>query len=126
MRLFDGARDLSGGRWRRTLYTTRRDWPAAQPQHERRKYLRDGVLWKFAGFGGYGRETLDLARCLNPAGFGPQVPASRKRLSGHPLDTRPPLRREMADPRPIETVPRYLAFLASEFPRENAGPAWAR
>ena len=44
---------------------------AVQGQHERRKYLHDGVLWKFSGLGHYGREKLQRARELT--GFIPQV-----------------------------------------------------
>ncbi len=64
--LFEGATDLSGGKWRE-IYGL---WPAVNPQHERRKYLRGGGLHKFAGYGRYGREKLERAGRLN--GFTPQ------------------------------------------------------
>jgi hypothetical protein len=56
-----GARDLSGGLWREVLVSE----VAVQPQHERRKYLHDGVLWKFCGLGAYGRAKIKRARELN-------------------------------------------------------------
>jgi hypothetical protein len=42
-----------------------------QPQHERRKYLRGDRLYKFAGYGRYGREKL--ARAERLAGWIPPV-----------------------------------------------------
>jgi hypothetical protein len=65
--LFDDAADLSGGKWRR-LRGVR---PAVQPQHERRKYLRGDRLYKFAGYGRYGRQKL--ARAERLAGWIPPV-----------------------------------------------------
>src|SRR6185312_3094182 len=79
------VRDLSGGLWRGVL--RERDAPA-WPEHERRKFLIDCPLTgagprvgggraiaKFAGFGPYGRATLERARRLAEAGFGPPVVA---------------------------------------------------
>jgi hypothetical protein len=104
--LFEGARDLSGGKWREI----RGIWPAVQPQHERRKYLRDDRLHKFAGYGRYGREKLDRAGRLN--GFTPQP----CRLEHGFLETK------WEDGRParltddlIRHAARYLAFIGREF-----------
>jgi hypothetical protein len=38
--------------------------PPVQPQHERRKYLYEGRLWKFAGLGQFGRTKLERAQRL--------------------------------------------------------------
>jgi hypothetical protein len=64
---FDDAKDLSGGQWR----DVRRIRPAVQPQHERRKYLRGDRLYKFAGYGRYGRAKLERAERLS--GYIPPV-----------------------------------------------------
>jgi hypothetical protein len=64
-----GARDLSGGQWRDLLGI---DVPV-NPQHERRKYLYDGRLYKFSGLGAYGRRKLERGRELAEAGFTPRV-----------------------------------------------------
>jgi hypothetical protein len=67
LHLFDDAEDLSAGNWRRL----RRARTAVQPQHERRKYLRGDRLYKFAGYGRYGRRKL--ARAERLAGWIPPV-----------------------------------------------------
>ena len=41
------ARDISGGLWRKLMYRSELEYPAVQPQHERRKYLAEERLWKF-------------------------------------------------------------------------------
>jgi hypothetical protein len=64
-----GARDLSGGKWREIVCC---DVPV-QPQHERRKYLHRGRLYKFAGLAHYGRAKLERGRELASAGFTPPV-----------------------------------------------------
>jgi hypothetical protein len=61
--VFGQCRDLSGGKWRALTG----HWPAVQPQHERRKYLRDGDLCKFAGYGRYGRAKRERAAALGHA-----------------------------------------------------------
>ncbi|HYO82014.1 MAG TPA: hypothetical protein VES20_11465, partial [Bryobacteraceae bacterium] len=55
-----GARDLSGGAWREVVGL---DVPV-QPSHERRKYLHEGRLLKFAGLGRYGESKLRRAHAL--------------------------------------------------------------
>ncbi len=67
------GQDISGGRWRQALGRG-----AATPvwgEHERLKYLCDGgrTLAKFAGWGGYGRETRERARRLAAGGWGPEL-----------------------------------------------------
>lgn len=66
---FPDFQDLSGGEWRAVNGVA----VAVHPQHERRKYLRDGTLQKFAGYGRYGRAKLVRSQVL--ARFVPQ-PAS--------------------------------------------------
>lgn len=114
--LFTAARDLSGGCWRGQFWSVEDDYPAVQPQHERRKYLRDGRLYKFAGLGRYGRHAFDRARALAAAGFAPPALGLDKGflempwLAGRPVSPG-------AAPEPLrETMARYLAFLRAEFP----------
>ncbi len=57
---FPEGTDYSGGAWREALGIR----AAVQPQHERRKYLVGDRLYKFAGFGRYGRAALERARAL--------------------------------------------------------------
>ena len=61
--------------------------PAVQPQHERRKYLRGDRLYKFAGYGRYGREKL--ARAERLAGWIPPVLGLERGFLVHALGRRP-------------------------------------
>jgi hypothetical protein len=120
MNLFPGARDLSAGNWRALLFTNERDYPAVQPQHERRKYLRDGTLYKFAGLGRYGVATLHRACRLASAGFAPAVEGlengflATRWCPGRPLSAR------AVDSGLLEMMARYLAFRRAEFPADTA------
>jgi hypothetical protein len=129
LRLFDGAVDLSGGRWR-TLQPS----PApVHPQHERRKYLREGLLYKFAGYGRYGRAKLERAARL--AAFIPPVVG----LEDGFLVSRWVEGRFVRPSRAfVEHAAKYLAHIAREFAtgeaadveglarmiEVNAGRAW--
>ncbi|HEX5385267.1 MAG TPA: HAD-IIIA family hydrolase [Gemmatimonadales bacterium] len=74
--------DLSAGAWRRRLIPDARDWPAVQPQHERRKYLdiasagggKVGArhLLRFAGLGRFGARRLERAQALSAMGWSPE------------------------------------------------------
>jgi hypothetical protein len=103
---FDDAADLSGGKWRESL----RRWPAVQPQHERRKYLRGDRLYKFAGYGRYGREKLERAAHLD--GWIPPVLGLEdgflmtRWVEGKAVRTNAAF---------VEHAARYLAHIAREF-----------
>jgi hypothetical protein len=60
LRRFEDADDLSAGKWRERRHIR----PPVQPQHERRKYLRGDILYKFSGYGRYGRAKLERAERL--------------------------------------------------------------
>lgn len=72
----DDAIEISAGAWRATLGVPN-PWPAAHPQHERRKYLtpQHDAIVRFAGLGAYGRSTAERAEALGAAGWtsGPVV-----------------------------------------------------
>lgn len=106
LRRFDGALHLSGGKWR----DLRGIRPAVQPQHERRKYRRGDRLYKFAGYGRYGRAKLERAERL--AGYVPETLG----LEDGFLSTRWV---EGASPRFsaafVDHVAAYLAHIAREF-----------
>ncbi len=114
--------DLSGGLWRRLAYPEETAYPAVQPAHERRKYLRlaarkegDGrpTLLKFEGLARYGRAALERAGRLAEAGFGPAPRRLRHGflemdwVGGRPLSA--------ADygPRARDTFAAYLAHRAA-------------
>ncbi|PWT89713.1 MAG: hypothetical protein C5B56_06620 [Proteobacteria bacterium] len=104
--LFAGAQDLSDGAWR----NVRGIWPAVHPRHERRKYCLGDRLYKFAGYGRYGREKLERSRRLHPF-----TPAATGLTHGF-LET------AWVEGRPagasvafLEHAARYLTFLRREF-----------
>jgi len=115
-----GGLDISAGEWRRITYADSADWPAVQPQHERRKYLSREMaggrrtLLKFAGLGRFGRRKLERAERLWQAGFGPRpLGFGNGFLHLEWVEGRPV--RELT-PALFETMARYLAFLRDEFP----------
>lgn len=103
-----GARDLSAGQWREVTGVD----VAVQGQHERRKYLHDGILWKFSGLGHYGLAKLDRARELKEF-----VPVARGLDNGFLLmdwvDGEPAT---LLDDSLLDAMARYLTVLAERFP----------
>lgn len=114
--LFANARDLSGGAWRACFWETDVRRPAAQPQHERRKYLLDGRLWKFAGLGRFGRRALERARMLAGEGFAPPVAGLENGFLVTEWVPGRPLAPGEVTPQLIDAMARYLAFLRRAFP----------
>jgi hypothetical protein len=117
----DGARDLSGGLWRTLLYPDEARWPAAQPQHERRKYLRrnDPVLLKFAGLGRYGAAKRALAERLAAGGFAPPVLGIEHGFLKTAFVPGRPLGRRDLDGAIVATAARYIAFRRAASPVEE-------
>jgi hypothetical protein len=102
-----GARDVSGGLWREVT-----GCPApVQPQHERRKYLHEGRLWKFAGLAHLGRTRFERGRILSDAGFIPRVLEFHNGFIVSEF-----VRGGQTPPSDLlDSMARYLAFLRSEF-----------
>ncbi|HEY0014543.1 MAG TPA: hypothetical protein VGB79_17005 [Allosphingosinicella sp.] len=108
--------EISGGAWRSHVYRDETDWPAADPQGERRKFLAltsGGETWlvKFAGLGRTGTHKLERARALHAAGFAAEPRALVngfliERWHGGAGRGRPPL----------DAVARYLGTRARLFP----------
>ena len=122
--------DLSAGQWRELLYDDPAEYPAVQPQHERRKFLaRAGqgpsVLRKFVGLGHHGEHALARARLLYDAGFSPEPIElsdgylARRWVEGSPLAPG----QTCESPRGLlERIARYLAFLRSNCPHDRTAP----
>jgi hypothetical protein len=110
------VRDMSAGRWRELVYTDPCCYPAVQPQHERRKYLREGSLLKFEGLGGFGVEAKSRASLLAAAGFSPAV----RGLSDGFLETvweeGRPLTPGGLDAAGVRRLADYLVYLRRTFP----------
>jgi hypothetical protein len=114
--------DLSGGRWRALVYQSDAEYPAVQPQHERRKYLyqkrggRAAVLLKFAGLGRYGTAKLRRAAALAAAGFAPRVFGLRHGFLITEFVAGRPLTPGDVEPSLLHTMARYLAYLQQHCP----------
>ena len=74
--LDEPARDISGGAWRGLRHPCDRQWPAAVPAWERRKFLLraggEALIAKFAGLGRLGEDKLTVARTLGSESFVPE------------------------------------------------------
>ncbi|HXR96737.1 MAG TPA: hypothetical protein VN709_02735 [Terriglobales bacterium] len=116
----DGADDISAGEWRRSFGSDEPVWP----QHERRKFLINGgrAVAKFAGAGAYGAATLERARALARAGFGPPTaPGADEAIGeGWLLTERVAAAPARATAAFVESVARYLAWVRAEY---ALGPA---
>lgn len=111
---FRGWRDLSAGKWREVMFDDPVQYPASHPQHERRKYLRDGVLAKFVGFGARGRACFERARRLHEGGFSTRpIGLADGFLYSEFVAGR------VALP-PQEFVAHYLAFVRQEWPASES------
>jgi hypothetical protein len=118
-------RDLSAGAWRQELYRNVAEYPAVQPQHERRKYLLtasgtpDGArLLSFAGLGQRSLKKVERLARLAEAGFtvGPERVAHgfllRPFVAGTPAST------ALIDAELLERAAAYLAHLSQEHATE--------
>lgn len=112
-----GAQDVSGGQWRRLLFRAESEWPAVQPQHERRKYLSGREHWKFAGIANIGSARLERAHVLRK--FTPAVlQFSDGFLVSEFVDGRPLTNADTCDAL-LDTMARYLAEIRSTFVTER-------
>jgi hypothetical protein len=116
--------DISAGGWRALHFESEQDWPAANVQQERRKYLAHTAsgswLLKFAGLGRAGLKKLDRARALGMAGFGPEAAGYRHGFLVERWrdDARPLQPAERDRDGVLEQIGRYLGFRAKTFPAE--------
>lgn len=107
-----GARDLSGGRWRELVFASPSEYPDVVGFHERRKYLAGGELWKFAGLAHIGRPKLERAEAL-----GRWVPKPLRFENGFLISEwveGAPVR--VADAELVSTMREYLQYLNRSFP----------
>lgn len=119
--------DISGGAWRTLRLPDERDWPAANLQQERRKFLartRTGTwLVKFAGLGAAGEQKLETAMTLHQGGHMARPLGYCHGFIVEPWRHRAltlqhaPLRREEL----VKQVGRYLAFRANHLPSTGSG-----
>lgn len=102
------ARDLSGGGWRDLLQVR----APAHPQHERRKYLLDATVHRFAGLGRYGRIRLARAERLAQAGLGARPGGLADGFLALEWLPGRPLHRRDAGPEVIAAAAHHIGHLA--------------
>jgi hypothetical protein len=113
--------DLSAGRWRRMFYPDHA-MPAVHPQHERRKSICGGTLWRFAGFGRYGRAKWERACKLANAGFVPRPLLLQDGYLASEFVPGRPVDRDRATPDFQDRVRSYLGFIEQTFPQPETVP----
>ncbi len=116
----DGLQDIGGGVWRARRYCDEAQWPAVNPQQERRKYLLQagGRNWllKFVGLGREGARKTAMARRLSEAGLIPEVAGYRHGfLVQQWLDLPEGSTLKRPNMAGLNSMARYLAFRAREF-----------
>lgn len=118
--------ELSAGAWRREFYETLDDYPAVQPQHERRKYLlrptlEPSISPKLLSFSGLGRRSvrsLERAQRLAEAGFTGRPEGVVHGFLVREFVPGTPVRPGESDSALLETVARYLAHLSHHYRAE--------
>lgn len=115
------SQDLSAGKWRETVYSTEAEFPAVQPQHERRKYLDGaGRLLKFEGLGRYGQARFATANELRDAEFSPAVHSLSNGFISFDFARGRPLRPGDISRDILDRIASYTAFRARQFPVERS------
>lgn len=116
-------KNVSAGEWRSLFFSGESEFPAVQPQHERRKFLSVGqprVIAKFAGFGSRGRACFDRAKMLHAARF---TPAPLELANGFLFSSfaagRPVSK---MSPELMRVMIRYLAHIRREFSLNQPAP----
>jgi hypothetical protein len=113
--------DVSAGRWRAEVYAGAADYPAVQPQHERRKYLLSTPgsqsrvkLLKFAGLGKAGERKLERAHRLASLGFTPEPETLAHGFLLRPFVPGTPVRSGEVNQELLHIIALYLAHLSRE------------
>jgi hypothetical protein len=109
------VRDISAGRWREELIADAERRPPVHPHHERRKFLRPGLLIRFVGLGAVGEARLARAQALADAGFSPRPSSLAHGFLSRELVSGTPLVRGEADAELLDRIASYLAGLRSGF-----------
>src|SRR5581483_11586649 len=118
---------IGGGHWREALLgSSVGEWPSCWPQMERFKFLSRDRKWiyKFEGFGRFGKCVLDRAQLIADAGFGPSAESAGDGMIRTPLIAGEVLTPASASRDVLVRVAEYCAFRAREFSiGANRGPS---
>ena len=114
----EADRGLGGGSWRELLYDDRSQWPPCWTELERIKHLSvDGrTLFKFEGFGRFGKLARAQAALLGEAQFSPRLFRFENGYGCYEFLQARPLNKSSLDLTLILRMARYCAFRASYFP----------
>lgn len=109
--------DLSGGMWRRAVYASEDEWPAAFAAFERTKYRvvrRDGsyVLWKFEGLTGGAEDARDRMAWLAKRGWTETPLDSAYGFVARLWIEGKPLRIDQCDAAVLDRIGRYIVDAA--------------
>jgi hypothetical protein len=117
-RLPDHARVYAGGgEWRQLRLSDRSEWPACWTQMERLKFLSADrrLLFKFEGFGRFGKAVHERAQRIAEARFGPEPIDFAQGFSVYPvINGHSASERELSTDR-LQHMAAYCAFRAREF-----------
>ncbi len=124
----DAGRSLGDGAWRELLYETRSLWPARWVEQEQVKHLsRDGqLLFKFEGFGRYGRLSRQQALALAAAGFSPRLLGFDNGFAGYEFVRGRPLTQADLTQNLLSQIAEYCAFRVYSFPAASPNSAMLR
>jgi hypothetical protein len=114
--------DVSGGTWRRHVYGSEADWPAAMPRHERVKVLLpdERLIVRFAGLGRYGAARRSRAAALADAELGPVPGALTAGCLTLPFVSGRPCTPRDADAALVARAATHVAFLARRYPARRS------
>ncbi len=121
----EADRSVGGGVWRELLYDDRLQWPACWTEMERIKHLSvDGqTLFKFEGFGRFGKLAREQARLLGEAQFSPRLLDFENGYARYEFLRWRPMRRSNLDLPLLSRMAQYCAFRTRNFPAPDANPA---
>ncbi len=115
------SQNFSAGKWREAVYSAETEFPAVQPQHERRKYLDGaGRLLKFEGLGRYGAGRFAIANQLGHAEFSPFARSLSNGFISFDFVPGRPLRPGDASAGILNRIASYAAFRAQQFAVERS------
>ncbi|HEX7288823.1 MAG TPA: hypothetical protein VF532_21750 [Candidatus Angelobacter sp.] len=124
----EAGRSLGGGCWRALLYASRSQWPASWHELERIKHLsQDGQsLFKFEGFGRFGRMARTQASLLGQAGFSPRLQGLENGYGRYDFLRARPLDGTGLHQDLLNRMACYCAFRAANFPARTSNPGLLR
>ncbi len=105
-----------GGEWRR-FFQLDSAWPPCWPQMERLKFLSADRrhLFKFEGFGSFGRTVLERAQLLAHSGFSPAAHNAGDGMIRYAVEEGPPCAARQVSTALLQRIAEYCAFRSREF-----------